>query len=157
MTATATVLLGLLLAGCSKKEATPGPTTGTAGEPEAAPPPRREVPASAAPAEGCVEGALCEVEGLSLTVTAISDSRCPINARCIQAGDAAVTFTLAGTEAPETLHTNEMTGAQQLPLPDGRALVLAAVEPYPGRGAPDAIRRASFRITAPGEPDAAPR
>ena len=140
--------LVLILAACSGQRQEPAPPPPTITPPADAPQPARTPPPTAT-AEGCAIGEPCAVDDLTVTVTAIEDSRCPANARCIQAGDAAVTLTVGEKQA--TLHTNEATGVPGLTLDDGRSLVLIAVEPFPGLGDDSAPKRAAFHVN-PAKP-----
>jgi len=61
------------------------------------------------------------------------DSRCPLQAQCVWAGDAEVVLEVApraGDAAYYRLHTNEESGARSLVLGDGE-LTLLRLEPWP--------------------------
>ncbi len=61
------------------------------------------------------------------------DSRCPLRAQCVWAGDAAVlleTAPLAGDAMTDTLHTNSAMGPDTLDLGTA-ALRLVRLDPYP--------------------------
>jgi len=73
-----------------------------------------------------------------------SDSRCPADAACIQAGDAVVGITVTaagGSRARYELHT---TGATSV-VHDGLTISLEGLEPRPAGSRP--IRPADYRLT----------
>ena len=74
-------------------------------------------------------------------VAVTSDSRCPSDAQCVWAGDAAVVFLVGGTQQV-TLHTNE--GANSV-LVAGRLLTLVSLAPVPKAGSP--IAQADYVAT----------
>lgn len=89
------------------------------------------------------------VEGLSVTVRSIEDSRCPINARCITAGDAIVTLDVdgAGGAGVVTLHTSDQGGSSAGVAPGGIPITLLGVSPLPKAGsAPAAEKVAALRV-----------
>jgi hypothetical protein len=119
-----------LMVGCSGQPTPAAPPPATP-----APPPERREPALEPPGDeqGCAVDVPCAVDDLTVTVTSIEDSRCPANARCIQAGNAAVAVT---------------AGPQAAVLADGRSLSLVRVDPFPGLGDATAARRATLQLGA---------
>lgn len=65
-------------------------------------------------------------------ISVTADSRCPMGAQCIWAGDAAVTFLVGGAQQV-TLHTNE--GASTVFIA-GCRLTLISLSPYPNVSTP---------------------
>lgn len=130
------VAMAMVGMGCSKQDPAPPPPVVVDAEPAD----------TTADAVACVPQAPCAVADVALTVTAIEDSRCPVNATCIQAGDAAVTVTVGAQQV--TLHSNTAMGEAGLRLEDGRTLLLVAVEPLPQVNAPASAKTASFRLEA---------
>jgi hypothetical protein len=80
--------------------------------------------------------------GLTLTFHAVrQDSRCPIDAICVSAGDAIVAISVmraTGTREPHDLHTDRRASSLRI---DGLTLALTELRPYPR----------SDRQTQPGE------
>lgn len=77
----------------------------------------------------------------------LNDSRCPIDAVCIQGGDAEVRLTASNDGAPQliTLHTGSMTPV----VFDGFTFTLVELTPYPfsSQPFPSSDYRATLRIT----------
>lgn len=95
-------------------------------------------------------GDTVDVTGTTLRVRfdgVVNDSRCPIDAVCIQGGDAEVRLTAATDGAPQmlTLHTGSM--APQ--MFDGFTFTLVELTPYPfsSQPFPPSDYRATLRIT----------
>ena len=67
-------------------------------------------------------------------VAVLGDSRCPINATCVHAGDATVRLTVTSSTArsDQDLHTAILTPV----MFDGLALRLLELQPYPFGGRP---------------------
>lgn len=75
-----------------------------------------------------------------------SDSRCPLQAYCVWAGDAEVLLEIAprdGDPVEETLHTDPGTGPQRVVL-DRYELVLLDLRPYPE--VPGGIATKDYRV-----------
>jgi hypothetical protein len=66
-----------------------------------------------------------------LRMDAVSDSRCPINALCIWAGNGAVTFTLFVNGNPSILTLNTTLGPKAISS-QGYKVTLLELLPYPG-------------------------
>ncbi|MFT4974252.1 MAG: hypothetical protein ACI8S6_000134 [Myxococcota bacterium] len=132
-----------LMVGCSGQPTPAAPPPATP-----APPPERREPALEPPGDeqGCAVDVPCAVDDLTVTVTSIEDSRCPANARCIQAGNAAVAVMVGAEQL--SLHTSESAGPQAAVLADGRSLSLVRVDPFPGLGDATAARRATLQLGA---------
>jgi hypothetical protein len=114
----------------------------------AAAPGCKKNPPDASPSEtssGCALNTPCMLsDELTVTVTSINDSRCPTNAQCMWAGDAAVVVEAGG--ASVTLHSNPELGADRADL-SGTTILLEDVTPYPGLAAPaPGTQRVMLRI-----------
>jgi len=84
----------------------------------------------------------------------VADSRCPLQAQCVWAGDAAIAIEIAsslagGDSRTDTLHT---TLDPQSAALDGYDLHLVRVDPYPVT--PGTLPPASYRITLRVDPAA---
>jgi len=82
----------------------------------------------------------------------VADSRCPLQAQCVWAGDAAIALEIAptwqgGDSRTDTLHTNLDPQAAAL---DGYELRLVRVDPYPVM--PGTLPPASYRVTLRVDP-----
>jgi hypothetical protein len=81
------------------------------------------------------EAQSARIEGTDLVVTftrLVSDSRCPTNVTCIQAGEATIAIKVTGLDGPQSFHltTPGNAGANEKRL--GTFLIqLQEVEPYP--------------------------
>lgn len=94
------------------------------------------------------ESAALDTIQASLRFLAVSeDSRCPLRAQCVWAGDGAVLLEIApadGDAAEHTLHTNPESGPGSMLLA-GFELTLLALEPYPDT--PGEIEPDEYRAT----------
>jgi len=84
----------------------------------------------------------------------VTDSRCPLQAQCVWAGDAAIAIEIASTPSggdsrTDTLHTTLDPRSVTF---DGYELHLVRVEPYPVT--PGTLPPASYRITLRVDPAA---
>lgn len=128
--------------------------------PAAVPPPAQSPPdpgPNAVPAPGVSlgtsfrlpEGASATVTGEGLTITfarLITDSRCPLDAQCIWAGEVKIAVTADQAGAPVTL---ELGDAQPQGTYRGYSIHLVSVDPYPALGTGDRPRSAVLRVTRP--------
>ena len=104
------------------------------------------------------EGQSAEIQGTDLVVTftrLVSDSRCPSNVTCIQAGEATIAIKVTGLDDPQAfeLTTPGDAGANEKRL--GKFIVqLRAVEPYPtdpgSSGKSDVLMVAVLRVVKQG-------
>ena len=102
-----------------------------------------------------VESSALFRDGVTLRVDAIRDSRCPINAECIWAGNAQVTFTASKGpyRTQDTLCLG--CGPTGLLIPEKTLVTLGTeryqvtlidVRPYPNVAAPEVKPQAVFRV-----------
>ena len=78
-------------------------------------------------------------------VRVVSDSRCPLNAQCVQAGDVVVTVTLIGPSQAATFDLQLADSAKRTGALGGLVVELQAVTPYPIAGQP--TNPADYRAT----------
>lgn len=109
--------------------------------------PSEDAARQAAAEAGCALQTPCALDGVTATVIAVTDSRCPRDARCMWAGDASVTVKVG--EQTLELHSNTEVGEAQVPLPGGGTLRLEEVLPYPDVSGPpaDADWRVKLQVT----------
>lgn len=102
--------------------------------------------APAPPQDGIARAALDEkvfVDGPHVTPLAVlEDSRCPINARCVWAGQVRLSIRVHLGSGDRDM---EITSGKPLPVADG-TLELVEVEPKPMAGEGKAIRPADYRF-----------
>ena len=123
----AAAVVALAAAGCANRVTGPDVVTGT-------------------PFELGVGAAASLPNGSRLTFERVSaDSRCPMDAFCVWAGDATVAVTLRApnnASEPRELHTQP--GGSQVPFSE-YSITLTALAPYPRSG--QAIQAADYRAT----------
>lgn len=113
----AAVFAAVMVAGCVQAPATPKNTAISA---------RLDVPFTL----GIGQSAAVEFENLTLKLINLSDSRCPSDVQCIQAGEAIAKIQVV--KNGKILATFNLTTADETPrLVNGYSVSLASIDPYP--------------------------